>query len=399
MGFLKEIKNIFVIFICSMGVVCSSAEVDDQNGSLDSKDGPMVVLSREAAIFGLLQKYDVMINDKKISEISNNSYIKCKMKPGRYKFSVRPGGPTVIASIDVEIDRENVYLEYVFPVGILVNTFFIGSKIEKRSKDEMLKILSEAKPMGDGRLIDLSSSLVSSVPVEEEGLMGVLSGIHSNSKYPASGFASLEDVMALPYSSSENCRKTYKEWLARKPPRAFAVGVQKGCAFAQGIHPPTPGDSQVPAERVLAVCERTHGPCKLYAVDDRVVYVSTEKDAASKSNDEEAVSAESTVGDIHSVDKYPPTGFAELSDHAAIPLVNSERCRDNYKNWLLQKNPRAFAVGSNKGCGFSWGLEPKTPGDSAIPAERVISACERVSGNGKCVLYAVDDRVVYKKPD
>ncbi len=102
--------------------------------------------------------------------------------------------------------------------------------------------------------------------------------------------------------------------------------------------------------------------------------------------------------DFHPVAKYPSTGFAEVGDVSAVPLA-SEGCRKNYENWLKQKPPRAFAVGSQKGCGFSWGNQPKNPEDSPIPAERVIAACERGPGNGQCVLYAVDDRVVYKKPD
>jgi hypothetical protein len=99
--------------------------------------------------------------------------------------------------------------------------------------------------------------------------------------------------------------------------------------------------------------------------------------------------------DFHPKAKYPPTDFAEVGNVAAVPL--SETCRKHYENWLKQKPPRAFAVGLKKGCGFSWGNQPKNPEDSPIPAERVIAACERM--NGPCVLYAVDDRVIYKKPD
>lgn len=102
---------------------------------------------------------------------------------------------------------------------------------------------------------------------------------------------------------------------------------------------------------------------------------------------------------FHPSDKYPETAFAQIDDVSAVPLNGSENCLRQYENWLKQKAPRAFAVGVNKGCGFSWGNQPKNPEDSPIPAERVITACERVQGNGKCVLYAVDDRVVYKKPD
>lgn len=102
---------------------------------------------------------------------------------------------------------------------------------------------------------------------------------------------------------------------------------------------------------------------------------------------------------FHPSEKYPETAFAPLEDVTAVPLNGSENCRRNYENWLKQKPPRAFAVGVQKGCGFSWGNQPKNPDDSPIPAERVIAACERGPGNGQCVLYAVDDRVVYKKPD
>lgn len=100
---------------------------------------------------------------------------------------------------------------------------------------------------------------------------------------------------------------------------------------------------------------------------------------------------------FHPLDKYPETAYARLDAVAAVPLHGSENCLRQYENWLKQKPPRAFAVGVHKGCGFSWGNQPKNSEDSPIPAERVIAACERT--NGPCLLYAVDDRVVYKKPD
>lgn len=100
---------------------------------------------------------------------------------------------------------------------------------------------------------------------------------------------------------------------------------------------------------------------------------------------------------FHPLEKYPETAYARLDDFAAVPVHDSENCVRQYENWLKQKPPRAFAVGVHKGCGFSWGNQPKNPEDSPIPAERVIAACERT--NGPCLLYAVDDRVVYRKPD
>lgn len=397
MVILKNLRKVLIHFlICTIACACYSQALQVQDDLVSPEDGPVLVLSRESAFFGVLQKYSVLINDKKISEISNNSYLKIKLKPGKYKIAVSPGGVAVVASINVEIKDQDVYLEYVYPVGVLVNYYYIGSKIERKSKSEILGIMNAAQPMGNGDLIDLTKNLMGTQIVEASTLQAIFGGVHSSSKYPASGFAPIEDIQAVPLINSEGCRKNYETWLAQKYPKAFAVGVKKGCAYAQGNQPHSLGDSRIPAERVMSICERVNGACQLYAVDDRVVFTSSTEGSLLKINKVQEVE---DLKKIHAMDKYPSSGFAEINDVSAVPLVNSELCRKKYENWLQQKFPKAFAVGQNKGCGFIWGIEPRTPGDSTVPAERVISVCERVSGNGKCVLYAVDDRVVYIKPD
>ena len=99
--------------------------------------------------------------------------------------------------------------------------------------------------------------------------------------------------------------------------------------------------------------------------------------------------------DVHPEAKYPGSGYAELQDRAAVPKL-SQGCEARYKGWLEAKAPRAFAVAPNGGCGASWGLQPRQPGDSPVPAERAVQVCERL--HGACRLYAVDSRVVYVRP-
>jgi dienelactone hydrolase len=79
-----------------------------------------------------------------------------------------------------------------------------------------------------------------------------------------SGFAKLEDVAALPHVR-ESGRAGYAVFLAKGVPRAFAIGPTGAWGSANG------GDD--PAARALANCQKhSKQPCKLYAVDDDVVW-------------------------------------------------------------------------------------------------------------------------------
>jgi dienelactone hydrolase len=84
---------------------------------------------------------------------------------------------------------------------------------------------------------------------------------------PESGFASVSDVEKVPVKN-EKAREGYRLWLKAAGPKAFAIHPIKGSwASAWG------GDS--PYSRALRNCEKSNNdPCKLYAVDDRVVWLS-----------------------------------------------------------------------------------------------------------------------------
>ena len=81
---------------------------------------------------------------------------------------------------------------------------------------------------------------------------------------PKTDFAAIDNVDAIPYLKDTG-REAYRVFLGKSLPRAFAVSPSGEWSWAEE------GDD--PAERVLASCKASSGtPCKLYAVDDYVVW-------------------------------------------------------------------------------------------------------------------------------
>ncbi|MGZ4543473.1 MAG: hypothetical protein ACXVXI_10195, partial [Mycobacteriaceae bacterium] len=88
----------------------------------------------------------------------------------------------------------------------------------------------------------------------------------------ATGFASLDDVDALP--SGARAKDAYRNFLTRSKPRAFALSTSGGhFGWANGTNPYNLSAPD-PSQRALESCQRMAAmPCKLYAVDDSVVWV------------------------------------------------------------------------------------------------------------------------------
>lgn len=81
---------------------------------------------------------------------------------------------------------------------------------------------------------------------------------------PASDFARLDDVDAVPYVNDTG-RAAYREYLAKMTPRAFAVSANGAWCWAE--------EGEDPDARALATCEKKGGqPCRLYSVDEQVVW-------------------------------------------------------------------------------------------------------------------------------
>lgn len=85
---------------------------------------------------------------------------------------------------------------------------------------------------------------------------------HAGTVPPTTQFAALEDVDAIPRISSSG-RSLYREWLSKPFPRAVAIS-DKG-ALARGF-----GSDAM--ERAINTCQKFNNPCRLYAVDDQIVW-------------------------------------------------------------------------------------------------------------------------------
>ncbi len=87
---------------------------------------------------------------------------------------------------------------------------------------------------------------------------------------PASQFADLSDVNAVPFISTKG-RDAYRDFLTHRFPRAFVITRSGGVASTTGGFDPL--------GRAFAACGKVGVQCQAYAVDDRVVWTRTDSTA------------------------------------------------------------------------------------------------------------------------
>jgi hypothetical protein len=77
-------------------------------------------------------------------------------------------------------------------------------------------------------------------------------------------FAPLDDVAAVPYLPDSG-RDAYRAFLDKMTPRAFALSASGAWGWAE--------EGEEPDERAVAACQvKSSQPCRLYTVDDYVVW-------------------------------------------------------------------------------------------------------------------------------
>ena len=86
--------------------------------------------------------------------------------------------------------------------------------------------------------------------------------------------------------------------------------------------------------------------------------------------------------------QFPASGYAELEDTNKLPLDGVEG-REAYERYLQAPLPRAFAVAPGR---QQWAWKAAAAGD--VNAQALERCQERA--RQACVLYSVDDNVVYK---
>jgi serine protease Do len=89
--------------------------------------------------------------------------------------------------------------------------------------------------------------------------------------------------------------------------------------------------------------------------------------------------------------------FAHLEDIDRLPYAN-DRMRQAYRAFLARPLPRAFVISENGEWQMASGPQLPTPVGPSTPADNARRECQRAR-NGRCFVYAVDNRVVYQPTD
>jgi hypothetical protein len=77
-------------------------------------------------------------------------------------------------------------------------------------------------------------------------------------------FAKVDDIESVPFLSA-NGKRAYSEYLTKMTPRAFAVSPSGAWCWAE--------EGEDPEARALATCSaKSDKPCRLYSVDEHVVW-------------------------------------------------------------------------------------------------------------------------------
>ncbi|MGJ9417346.1 dienelactone hydrolase family protein [Massilia sp. CMS3.1] len=93
---------------------------------------------------------------------------------------------------------------------------------------------------------------------------------------PRTDYAQLDDLEAVPFLS-ENGRRAYADYLTKMTPRAFAVSPSGAWTWAE--------EGEAPEARALITCSaKSREPCKLYSIDDYIVWNGNRIDAAEKAS-------------------------------------------------------------------------------------------------------------------
>jgi len=172
---------------------------------------------------------------------------------------------------------------------------------------------------------------------------------------PATNFAEIDDVDAVPYLNDEG-RRLYRKFLEEKMPKVFVISKTGLVASFQGGFDPLGG--------VLNMCNKNAQHCEVYAVDDYVAWVPPDKRTQSK---------------------YPPTHYAALADVDAVPYLKEDG-KQTYRKYLTDPKPKVFVISAA-------GLAGSFNGGSD-PLGRAMSDCQKRAQ--KCEVYAVDDAVVWR---
>jgi Peptidase family M48 len=281
---------------------------------------------------------------------------------------------------------------------IIQTTPSLKENVSLASENEIKAEANKSIPIKDKSLDPASEkAIVGTIASHEIKAEPVKSSTINDKVLTTSVFAKLDDVDAVPYVTYA-CREHYRQWLIRKIPRAFAIGSSGRCGYSHRTIF-SPSDSvNTHAQIAVQACERIGKDiCKIYAVDDKVVWQNDTAITTSTRiiNSKNEIAVAPDIANLKKLIEPKPiaTGFAKIDDVDAIPYIN-DKARDKYREWLKSDTPRAFAISPTGAYASSLGLVPFRADLPTNPVDRAVKVCNEIS-KSQCKLYAVNGSVVW----
>lgn len=243
---LAFLRLVWMLALFLTGCASAPGPAFQSLGPTDPRFGD-VYLYREDSIFAGTAAMSVLIDDQPAGRLFNASYLWLRLAPGQHTIKADPGPLATNAERTITVrPGERTFPMYWFPTGLLYNAYFIGSSIDPKSPTEGLAALRELRSAHEGAASSGSIVVGNKVDVGNADIVPLI---------------------------NDRGRAGYREFLTKKPPRAFVIADKGAWVSTWGTKPADPTEPSNPAERALKRCrDRGHVNCRLYAVDNRVVW-------------------------------------------------------------------------------------------------------------------------------
>jgi hypothetical protein len=105
-----------------------------------------VYLYRRGALAAYAQGFDVIVDGKIHGNLSNASYLRLSLAPGRHLLQVAPGLRAAVINVEMEAQPgKNLSFEFVFPTGLEMQPLFDDALIAYREEHEAMSALPKLR--------------------------------------------------------------------------------------------------------------------------------------------------------------------------------------------------------------------------------------------------------------
>lgn len=111
-----------------------------------ASDAAHLYLYRRGALAAYAQGFDVIVDGKIRGQLSNASYLRLPLTPGRHLLQVAPGGRAFVINTEIEAQPgKSMFYEFVFSTGLDMQPLFNDAIIAYREEREAVPALSKLR--------------------------------------------------------------------------------------------------------------------------------------------------------------------------------------------------------------------------------------------------------------